>query len=347
MRDAAWPRENRLDTRLLHIDPVRGTFADRCFGELPRLLRPGDVLVVNDAATLPASLPGSTAFGAVEVRLAGAGAAGNEWNAVLFGAGSWRRRTEDRPAPPVLAAGDGVEFAAGLSARVERVSGMSPRLVTLRFDRDGEALWSALYQAGRPIQYSYLCAPLALEQVQTAFAGRPWAVEMPSAGRPLSAGLLREARLYGAGVAAVTHGAGLSSTGDARLDAVLPLPERYEIPAGTVDAIRRARGSGGRVIAVGTTVVRALEGCAAEHGSIRAGTGRSDLRVAPGFRPAVVGGLVSGLHEPGSSHFELLRAFVHGDSLAAALQHAEAAGYLGHEFGDSLLVLSDRVGSPG
>jgi S-adenosylmethionine:tRNA ribosyltransferase-isomerase len=346
VRAATWPREGVQGTRLLHLDPVRGTFADRRFDELPRLLRPGDALVLNDAATLPASLSGWTARGAVEVRLAGAGTGAAEWNAVLFGAGSWRRRTEDRPAPPELAAGDAVQFAGGLTASVVRVSSVSPRLVALRFDRDGAALWAALYRAGRPVQYSYLCGPLSLDQVQTPFAGRPWAVEMPSAGRPLGAPLLREARLRGVRIAAVTLAAGLSSTGDPRLDALFPFPERYEIPAETVDALRQTRGSRGRVIAVGTTVVRALEGCAAEHGSLRAGTGWSDLRVAAGFRPALVAALVSGLHEPGSSHFELLRAFAPGDSLTQALRHAEEAGYLGHEFGDSLLVLSDRVGSP-
>jgi S-adenosylmethionine:tRNA ribosyltransferase-isomerase len=346
VRAAVWPRQSGRVTRLLHLDPMRGTFMDRRFDELPRLFRPGDLVVVNDAATLPASLPALTARGAVEVRLAGLGAGATEWSAVLFGAGSWRHRTEDRPAPPVLAAGDAVTFAGGLSAAVVHVSSVSPRLVALRFDRDREALWAALYRAGRPVQYSYVCGPLSLDQVQTPFAGRPWAVEMPSAGRPLGAGLLREARLRGVRVATVTLAAGLSSTGDPRLDARLPLPERYEIPAETVEAICRACGFGRRVIAVGTTVVRALEGCAAERGTLRAGTGWTDFRAGEGFRPTLVTGLLSGLHEPGSSHFELLGGFAPDVLLTAALQHAESSGYLGHEFGDSLLVLADRGGSP-
>jgi S-adenosylmethionine:tRNA ribosyltransferase-isomerase len=217
----------------------------------------------------------------------------------------------------------------------------SPRLVELRFDTEGAALWSALYRLGRPIQYAHLEAGLALSDVQTAYASRPWAAELPSAGRPLNWELLLSLKRQGIALAAVTHAAGLSSTGDPALDHALPLPERYEIPPETVEAVGKARARSGRVVAVGTSVVRALEGCALRHGPrLAAGRGLTDLVVGPGFVPQVVDGLLTGFHEPGSSHLGLLRAFVAPPLLDQAYAHAEAAGYRGHEFGDSNLILA-------
>jgi S-adenosylmethionine:tRNA ribosyltransferase-isomerase len=340
MTPAAWPRADRQDARLLHIAPGAASFRDRRFADLPSLLAAGDLLVVNDAATLPASLRGRTEAGEVEVRLASEGATPSCWTAVLFGAGDWRQRTEDRPSPPALGTGAVVDFARDLSARIERVFPLSPRLVDLRFDREGEELWSALYRVGRPVQYSYLCGPLSLGQVQTTFGARPCSVEMPSAGRPLTTALLRDLRRRGVEVAALTHAAGLSACGDPAVDAALPFPEAYAIPAATVEAIRRTREAGGRVVAVGTTVVRAIEGSAADHGGeVRAGAGLTGLRITKGFAPAVVDGLLTGLHEPATSHFELLRAFAPEAVLRAAHRHAESHRYLGHEFGDACLVL--------
>ena len=312
-------------------------------GDLPALLRAGDLLVVNDAATLPASLAGRSRCGVVEVRLAGVPEGGpasrGPWPAVLFGAGNWRARTEDRPPPPRLVRGDRVAFG-GLLAEVVGVSGVSPRLVELVFDREGDALVAAIQRLGRPVQYSHLQADLEPWDVQTAYAGRPWAVEMPSAGRPLRLPLLRALHLRGVGVAAVTHAAGLSSSGDPALDAVLPLPERSLVPANAVEAIARTKARGGRVVAAGTTVVRALEGrAAAGGGELHPGPGLTDLRLGPCHERRIVDGLLTGLHEPGESHFELLQSFAPRPLLAAAVRHAAAAGYLGHEFGDSSLVL--------
>jgi S-adenosylmethionine:tRNA ribosyltransferase-isomerase len=344
---ATWPRAERLDTRLLRVDPATAALEDRRFGELAVLLRTGDLLVVNDAATLPASLLAETRLGPVEARLTGAGPTPREWSAVLMGPGSWRQRTEDRPPPPVLRDGDVLSFQGGLQASVARVSGLSPRLVTLSFAAEGEALWSGLYRAGRPVQYSYLSGPLALWDVQTSYAGRPWAAELPSAGRPLTAGLLGDLRRAGVEIAALTHAAGLSSTGDPSLDAALPLPERYDVPPETAQAVRRARGRG-RVVAVGTTVVRALEGCAAANGGeVVPGEGITELRVSAALEPAVVDGVLTGIHEPGASHFELLCAFAERALLDRAHRHAEAEGYLAHEFGDSCLVLPSAGGFTG
>jgi len=337
---ATWPRDEPREERLLLLDPAARTWTDARFGDLPGVLGHGDLLVVNDAATLPASLRGRTEAGQeVEVRLAGR-AAGGEWWAVLFGAGDWRTRTEDRDAPPVLRPGQRIALGGDFLAEVRAVDPASARLVRLRFDRGGPALWTALYRHGRPIQYAHVRAPLALWHVQTGYAARPWAVELPSAGRALSAGLRRDLADRGVRLAGVTHAAGLSATGDPALDARLPLPEQFEIGARTVSAIAAARAQGGRVVAVGTTVVRALEGQAARHGGrIQAGAGVTDLVIGAGHRPRVVDGLLTGLHEPGSSHFELLQAFAPRDLLAAAHAHAAAHGYLAHEFGDSCLIL--------
>ena len=236
---ATWPDRDVSAVRLMHVDPERGVLADRSIGDLPRILRAGDLVVVNDAATLPASLPGLSSRGPVELRLAGAprDPDGTRWDAVLFGPGSWRDRTEERLPPPPLPPGETIEIepggpGRGLRARVVGVSPLSPRLVVVEFDRRGAALWSALFRVGRPVQYSYTRAILPLWHVQTAFAGRPFAAEMPSAGRPLRLPLLRALRARGVGVCAVTHAAGLSSTGDPALDAALPFPEALHRAAG-------------------------------------------------------------------------------------------------------------------
>ena len=346
MKTAAWPRAETEAERLLVVDPARHAIADFSVRDLPSRLRRGDLLVVNDAATLPGSLHGEAADGApVEVRLVGPGEEGT-WSAAVLGAGNWRWRTEDRPAPPRLSPGSTLLFgdqgqgAARLRATVVAVSDVSPRLVRLAFDREGDALWSAVYRSGRPVQYSYVRAPLALWHVQTAYASRPWAAEAPSAGRPLTWRVLLEARRRGVGLAALTHAAGLSSTGEAALDAALPLPERFDIPAETAAAVARTRAAKGRVVAVGTTVVRALEGAAeAGHGRVTAGEGRTSLRIDRSFRPRVVDGVLTGIHPPGESHFDLLQAFVPEPLLRRSLVHAEQVGYLAHEFGDSCLIL--------
>lgn len=343
MKPARWPREGR--EKLLCIDPAAGSFFDAEPARLPALLRPGDLVVVNDAATLPASLRAQPANGAtVELRLLGR-SEGGTFRAVAFGEGDWRTPTELRPAPPRLALGERLAFltagnSSTLAARVESVSERSPRLVELRFEAEGAALWKALYTAGSPVQYSYLEGPLSLWHVQTAYASRPWAAEAPSAGFSLRWGVLSALARRGVRLAPLTHAAGLSSTGDEALDAALPLPERYDIPERTARLVAETRRAGGRVIAVGTTVVRALEGSAASHdGAPRGGEGVTDLKLGPGSRLRVVNGLLTGLHEPGTSHFSLLEAFAPAPLVLSALEHAREAGYEGHEFGDVGLVL--------
>jgi S-adenosylmethionine:tRNA ribosyltransferase-isomerase len=350
MSPAAWPRPEPLADRLLVVDAVRGSFEVGKVGELPAHLAPGDLLVVNDAATLPASLCGRAASGApVEARLVGR-RAGGAWRAVLFGAGDWHTRTEERPPPPALRDGDVVTFGRDLSATVGvTTASASARLVELRFAVEGyggdeAAMWGAIYALGAPIQYAHVARPLSLWHVQTAYASRPWASELCSAGRPLTWSLLESLRARGVAIAALTHAAGLSSTGDASLDAALPLPEAFDLPQATIDAIARTRGAGGRVVAVGTSVVGARGGAAARGGgALEAGEAETDLVLGPGHARRVVDGLFTGMHERGTSHHALLQAFTPRALLDRALEAAERAGFLGHEFGDSALVLAPRA----
>lgn len=309
------------DNRMLVVDPTSGTWVDRLVGELPDLLRRGDLLVVNDAATLPASLFGVLHGEPVELRLAGPI---DQGLAILFGRGSWRQATEDRPAPPLAMAGDAVQTDAG-DVPIVDVSPLSPRLVHVRIGL------GQLYALGRPVQYSYMQRDLRLDEVQTPYATRPLAVEMPSAGRALGQGLRQRLADAGVGLATLTEAAGLSATGDPVLDAALPLPERYSVPQATWDAVQAAQ----RVIAVGTSVVRALESAA--RGPL---AGITDLRLGAGTELRVVDGLLSGMHEPGESHFELMAAFADLGFLRAAHEHAQRAGYRSHEFGDNTLLLA-------
>ncbi|MBL8114051.1 MAG: S-adenosylmethionine:tRNA ribosyltransferase-isomerase [Acidobacteria bacterium] len=331
VRAASRPRRG---TQLLVLEVPSAVARIHAIGDLPGLLRPGDLVVLNDAATLPASFPGVFEGAPVELRLAGL-RDDRTFDAVLFGAGSFRHRTEDRPAPPIVAAGPVIRLDGGLEARVGSVSQLSPRLVAVDFGLPEERLWPALYAAGRPIQYSYHVVAVALAAVQTLAAGRPWSFEPPSAALPLTSTLLAGLRARGVRVATVAHAAGLSATGDPAIDAALPFPERFELPEATVRAIQETRASGGRVVAIGTTVVRALEGS-----GLRSGTGVTDLKLGASSRLAVVDAVLTGVHERGVSHYELLRAFAPDRLLEKGAALAEEAGFLAHEFGDSCLVLA-------
>ena len=305
------------------------------FAALPQLLRAGDLVVLNDAATLPASLRGATGDGAVfELRLSGP-IDGNRLSGVLLGEGDHRTRTEHRPPPPMLAVGERVQIG-GFSATVIAVAG---RRVELIAPLAGDDLWQAIYAAGTPVQYAHRTERLPLYAVQTAYAARPWAAEMPSAGRPLTWDVLLGLRRSGVSLATLTHAAGLSATGDEALDRALPWPERYELPRKTIAAIAAAKARGGRVIAVGTTVVRALEAAAQQDGALHAGGGVATLRLDPGYAPKIVDGLISGLHSPGESHFELLQAFARRERLERALVLAAIHGLSSHELGDACLIL--------
>ena len=348
MKNADHPRANPERERLLWVDTETGVFRDGTLANLPDHLRASDLLVVNDAATLPASLPVRLAEtdGELELRLAGHGRDPVTWWAVLFGPGDWRTATEHRSPPPRVSEGD-VLWLGPLTAVVLEVSPISPRLFKLRVNGEPEVLMRELYQLGRPIQYSYVSHDLALWDVQTRYGARPWSLEMPSAGRPLTWNILERARRKGVALASLTHAAGLSATGDPTLDAALPLPERYELPLQTVRAIANTRRRQGRVVAVGTSVVRALEGnAAANQGHLKPGSGTVDLVLGPDHELCVVDGLLTGIHEPGTSHFALIEAFVPCSRLDPALRYADTHGFLQHEFGDSMLLLPQTTHAP-
>lgn len=338
--------------------------ADGSTTHLPRaalaeLFAAGDLVVANDAATLPASLPGIhlDSRRPLEIRLAGWVSFGNPGSfvAVAFGAGDHRTRTEDRPLPPPLARGDRLRLGsdpaelqrlgaarsapatAPLIAVVERTLG-HPRLVKLRFPGRRAAVLAGLAKHGRPIQYAHVPKPLAMWDVWTSIAAEPAAFEPPSAGFAIDWRTLHAWRERGVAFATLTHAAGISSTGDPVLDARLPFDEPYRIPERTAVAVREARSRGGRVIAIGTTVVRALESAAGPDGAVHPGPGIATGRIGPGTRLRVVDAILTGVHQPGESHFELLRAFA-DDALLDRISTAFIAGdYLAHEFGDSMLL---------
>ncbi len=332
------PGEGRVERRQVRllVAPSGGAPFVVPFGRFVEQLRAGDVLVLNDAATYPASLGATLETGArVEARLFDFD--GRRWRAVLFGAGDWRTRTEDRPAPPRVEAGARLRFGP-LVAQVEAVSALSPRLVTLEFDAAPARVWSLLYAEGKPVQYAYRPELEPLWAFQNAYAARPWAAEQPSAGRPLTLEALLEARRRGVEVVALTHSTGLSSTGDAALDAALPLPERYEISPGTAAAVNAAVREGRRVVAVGTSVIRALESAALATGSVPSGPGIAELVLDERHRPRVVTGLLSGIHVPGESHWKLLRSLVSPAALEEASALARGHALVAHELGDETLI---------
>jgi S-adenosylmethionine:tRNA ribosyltransferase-isomerase len=177
-----------------------------------------------------------------------------------------------------------------------------------------------------------------LWDVWTKVAGPPVAFEPPSAGFILDWEVLSTIREHGARFATVTHAAGISSTGDDDLDRLLPFDEPYHIPDSTVAAVELTRQRGARVIAVGTTVVRALEAAATDDGHLRRGDGMARGKIGPTTRLRVVDAILSGTHERGTSHYELLRAFLEDSTLERATEELTARGYKTHEFGDSVLI---------
>ncbi len=345
MRPATAAVQRPPDARLLVVR-ADGELAEAARPTLARHLRPGDLVVANDAATLPASLRGvhGPTGAPIEIRLAGRGSLRVDdvyaFMAVAFGAGDHRQRTEDRPSPPELAAGDALRLGP-LVATVTRVLG-HPRLIDLRFEGAPERVWAGIAQHGRPIQYAHVRDELSLWDTWTPVAALAVAFEPPSASFLVDWAFLASLDERGVGFAALTHAAGISSTGDPELDATLPFDEAYFLPRSTVDAIGRTRASGGRVVALGTTVTRALEHAGDQPGGLRSGHALATQRIGRYSRIRVVDAIVSGVHGPGESHYELLRAFASDDVLARVGVALEARGYRTHEFGDSVLLEHHR-----
>jgi len=341
MIPATAPVHRPLDAKLLFVSR-NGDLEHRRRSDFVRLLRPGDLVVANDAATLPASLTGThlPSGRSIEVRLAGRHTLDpnqvDRFCAVVFGAGDFRTRTEDRAMPPALIPGDTLALGE-LRATVERQLD-HPRLVSLYFHGSPEEIWAGFARHGKPIQYAHVPQPLALYDTWSAIAANPAAFEPPSAGFVLSWAAVAALAARGVKFATLTHAAGLSSTGDPRLDSRLPLDEPYNIPAVTAEAIRQARSRGERIVAIGTTVVRALEDAAWANGNIIAGPGLARLKLGPETRLRVIDAILSGTHENGTSHHELLRAFVPHPLLRQIDERLETCGYRTHEFGDSVLI---------
>jgi S-adenosylmethionine:tRNA ribosyltransferase-isomerase len=319
----------RDQVRLLVLDRATGAVTHTGFDRLGEFLRSGDLLVVNASRTVPALLRAVGDDGApVEVRLADRRGS-RRWDALLLQV----RRHVGREGMRLV-------FADGLRAHVIGRRPDLPFLWRLEFSRTGPELLDAIYRLGEPVRYGYVSGALPPDLYQTVYAAVPGSVEMPSAGRPLSWEMLLDLRRRGVEMASLLLHTGLSSTRDDDVDALHPnYDEAYDVPAETAAAVNAARARGGRVIAVGTTVVRALETVTDRNGVTRAGRGRTRLRIAPGYRLRAVDGLLTGLHEPRASHLDLLSAFVAPAHLDAAYQQALALGYLWHEFGDMNLIV--------
>ena len=323
--------ERRDRVRLMVLDRARRTVEHARFHEMARWLRQRDLLVVNTSRTLPAAVAARRADGGtVQVRPCvrrSAGANSEEWDALAV-----------EPQPPhanvPLTEGEPL-YVGDVRASVLGRRFDLPLLWRIRVPGDGAAL---LLERGAPIRYSYVPEPIDPTRYQTVFAARPGSAEPPSAGRPFSWELLADLRRRGISLAEIVLHTGLSSFQDDAFDAEHHLYEEwFEVPEATAAAVAEAR-TGGRVVAVGTTVVRALE-TAARTGELRATRGWTDLAIRPGYPLRVVDALITGFHEPQASHFDLLRAFVEEELLTRAYAEAVSRRYLWHEFGDATLIL--------
>ena len=346
MRAASVPIQRPLDAKLLAVD-YRGQIEHLARSEFADLLRPGDTVIANDAATLPASLSGLhvPSGRSIEVRLAGRRALDENarFSAVIFGEGDFRIRTEDRPKPPLLNRGDRLKLGTLQATVLELLN--HPRLFLLEFGGSLRQIREGIARHGRPIQYAHVPMPLAAWNTWTPIAGPPVAFEPPSAGFALDWSTLRKMNERRIRFATITHAAGISSTGDAELDRRLPFDEPYRISHSTAAMIRAAQENGGRIVAVGTTVVRALEHAAALFdGTVPAGERLATQRIGANSPLRIVDAILSGTHEPGTSHYELLRAFAKDENLARIDAELNTHGYRTHEFGDSIFLERDGIG---
>ncbi len=299
------------------------------FDALGDFLRAGDLLVVNDSRTLPGLLRARDENDeAVEVRLAHR-RADDLWDVLLLNG-----RTH------IGRAGMRLRFAKGLRAQILARRPDLPFLWRMKFDTCCAELLDLIYQIGEPVRYTYVADALPLDLYQTVYAKAPGSVEMPSAGRPLTWELLLKLKRQGIGFASLSLHTGLSSTRDDSIDKIHPnYDEEFSVPAETARAVNETRERGGRVVAVGTTVVRALETASRADGTVTDSRGWTKLRIHPDTRLRVVDGLLTGLHEPQASHLDMLSAFVEPKRLQAAYQQCIARGYLWHEFGDMNLII--------
>jgi S-adenosylmethionine:tRNA ribosyltransferase-isomerase len=324
----------RDGVRLMVATRQDGRIVHARFDELPSFLAPGDLVVVNVSATFPAALAATRADGTrLQLHLSspaprGAGA-GDDWVVEL--------RREGSPFAGI-ASGERLDLPACGRARILRPFRSGRRLWLARLEVPG-TLESYLRLHGRPIRYGYVPREWPLEAYQNVYAIEPGSAEMPSAGRPFTADLVTKLVAHGILVAPLTLHTGVSSPEHHEP----PYPERYRVPAETARLVNAVHGWGGRVVAVGTTVVRALESAVDDRGVVHPAAGWADVVVTPERGVHAVDGLITGWHEPEASHLLMLEAVAGRRALAAAYDAAIAERYLWHEFGDVHLILRDST----
>jgi S-adenosylmethionine:tRNA ribosyltransferase-isomerase len=316
------PRDgvNLLVARPERIDHVR-------FGDLPRFLRPGDLVVVNTSATRPAAVDGVIAGRRVAVHLASPRPDGT-WVVELRHADGTGPVRDRRP-------GDVVDLPGDACVELVHPADHTGRLWHARIIVPGGAVDGYMAVHGRPITYGDPGRSWPLSAYQPVFALHPGSAEMASAGRPFTDRMITDLVRHGMAVAPVTLHAGVSS-----LEAnEAPADEWYDVPATTAAQVHATRRAGGRVVAVGTTVTRALETIAGVDGRLTPGAGWTDLVLGPDRPARVVDGLLTGWHEADASHLLLLEAVAGAGLVDRAYDAALAGPYLWHEFGDSCLLL--------
>jgi S-adenosylmethionine:tRNA ribosyltransferase-isomerase len=330
MRDASAPPARRDGVRLLVARP--GDVQHERFDRIGAQLCAGDLVVVNTSGTLPAAVDATRGDGRpVTVHFATA-----------LDDGDWvvEVRPRRRATGPVddLRPGEHIALPDGvdLAVREAHPSGQT-RLWRARVPVDGGVV-AFLARVGRPIRYGYVRGRHPVAAYQTVFAREVGSAEMPSAGRPFTPEIVTDLATRGVTVAPVLLHTGVSSQDVGEP----PQPERFRVSEPTARLVNMTRAWGGRVVAVGTTVTRALESAADADGVVRASAGRTDLVLGEQHPARVVGGLVTGWHAPGASHLQLLAAVAGTDLVEAAYAEAERADYLWHEFGDSALLLPDK-----
>lgn len=337
--EATAPPERRgIDrdaVRLMVADRDAGSIAHTRFHHLPELLVPGDLVVINVSATLAAAASGRLRDG-TDIRVHFATRApelDESWRAVEL-------RSPDGAHPERGRAGMRIDLGGG-GAELELIApyASGSRLMLARFE-GVTTVEEYLALNGEAIRYGYVEEPWPLTDYQNVYAITPGSAEMPSAGRPLTARVITELAARGVIVVPVTLHTGVSSP--ERHES--PFPEQYRVPAPTARLVNMTRRAGGRVIAIGTTVVRALETVARPDGTVAPGTGWTGLVVDPDRGVRAVDGLITGWHEPQASHLQMLAAIAGETLLRRSYDAALQEGYLWHEFGDSHLILGRAGG---
>jgi S-adenosylmethionine:tRNA ribosyltransferase-isomerase len=304
----------------------RGELVHSTFTLLPSFLEPGDLVVLNTSGTLPAAVPALAPDGTrVGIHLS-TRLDGDRW-VVEPRAGD--ERWPDTAPPRHLALGEGASIDL-----VERYRGDRLWVADLHLPQP-TLTWLAVH--GRPIRYGYVDRPWPISLYQNVYATEPGSAEMPSAGRPFTPDVLTRLVAKGVGVTPIVLHTGVASLGADEL----PSPERVRVPGPTAARVNTTRAAGGRVIAVGTTVVRALETAADPSGTISAYDDWTELVVTPERGVRAVDGLLTGWHEPQSSHLRLLEAIAGRGLVESSYRAALEGRYLWHEFGDLELILPD------